>query len=109
MGALTRKDLRASATRNAASMVSNCSDLCNYVGRGVYGKIKRDGRRLSSRDGPKVKVGVCAIVVVEEERLYWRDRRFSHPQSTSRNHIRSKRAIHARSNAAAQTQVEKAT
>ena len=28
-GLLTRKDLRASATRNAASMVSNCSGRCD--------------------------------------------------------------------------------
>jgi hypothetical protein len=50
---LTRKDLRASATRNAASMVSNCSDWCDWVGWGVYGKIRADMGRLASRDGQR--------------------------------------------------------
>jgi hypothetical protein len=68
---LTLKDLKASATRNAASMVSNYSVWCGRVELTVYREISTDTRRLAWRDDQRRKWKVeekgCVSVVVEEK------------------------------------------
>ena len=85
---LTRKDLRKSATRNAASMISNYSDLCAWVGWAVYRESEEmeDGQpqEIAEAEGGMVRGKVCVRV---EERLYQRDRRFSHPQPIPQPHL----------------------
>ena len=63
---LTLNDFRTSATRNAASMISNCSDSCGWVGWRVGGGIEgNQSLRMVEDEGE----GGGSEVVVVKERL----------------------------------------